>query len=75
MEDFAQFIAWVLGIVVLVVFFILVDRVGAILKTIAIIRQQMEEQTRYLAAISMNLAKAARENESMRDGENNAKGI
>ena len=55
MEDFGQFVAWVLSIVVLVVFFILVDRVGSILKTIAIIQQQMEEQTRYLAAISTNI--------------------
>jgi len=40
MEGFGDFIAFVLGVIVLIVFFILVNRVGTIQKGIANLQQQ-----------------------------------
>jgi predicted Co/Zn/Cd cation transporter (cation efflux family) len=69
MEGFGEFVAWVLSLVVLIVFFILVDRVGEILKGIRELQREAAEQTRYLSVISTNLAKVIREREPTPGGQ------
>ncbi|MGD0226964.1 MAG: hypothetical protein ABSF71_31955 [Terriglobia bacterium] len=69
MEGFGDFIAFVLGVIVLIVFFILVNRVGTIQKGIANLQQQAEEQTRYLTIISANIATAMRVREPKQEGQ------
>jgi uncharacterized membrane protein HdeD (DUF308 family) len=65
MDDFVmQSLASVLGIVLLIAFFMLVSRVGQILAAVRNLEQQAAEQTRYLGAISMNVAVAQRSKES-----------
>jgi hypothetical protein len=69
MEDFAQFIAWILSVIVLILFFVLVNRVGLILNGIRELQREASEQTRYLSAISTNLAKAIRERDPTPEGQ------
>jgi len=71
MDDLAQFIAFVLSVILLISFFVLVNRVGIIQKGIASLQQQAAEQTRYLAAISANISTSIR---LQIEGDKNAEG-
>ena len=65
MDDvFVQLLAFALSVALLIGFFILVSRVGQILRVMGNLEQQAAEQTRYLAAISANVAIALRASES-----------
>lgn len=59
-----EFFTFALAVFVLIGFAALVIRVGAIQRGITNLEQQAVEQTRYLAAISANLATAVRARES-----------
>jgi hypothetical protein len=69
MEGIGQLVAFVLGVALLVGFFVLVIRVGAIQRGIANLEHQATEQTRYLSAMSANLSVAVRARESTREGQ------
>lgn len=57
----AGLIGFVVSLFVLIEFFMLASRVSAIRKGMVALEQQATEQTRYLAAISTNVAKWVRE--------------
>jgi uncharacterized ion transporter superfamily protein YfcC len=61
MAELLGFVGFIISLFVLVGFFELVSRVGAIRKGIVALEGQAAEQTRYLAAISGNVAKWMRE--------------
>lgn len=61
MDEILIVIGFIVSLLVLFGFFELISRVGAIRKGMVTLEQQAVEQTRYLAAISTNVAKWVRE--------------
>ena len=63
MDEVTQFFAFVLSVAVLIGFFMIISRVGAILAATRNLEHHMQEHTRYLSAISANIARQARKSE------------
>jgi uncharacterized ion transporter superfamily protein YfcC len=61
MEELLELVGFFVGLFVLLGFFNLVSRVGTIRKGVEALERQAAEQTRYLAAISANIARRVRE--------------
>lgn len=61
MEELLGLVGFIVSLFVLLGFFNLVSRVGAIRNGVEALGQQAAEQTRYLAAISANIARRVRE--------------
>jgi hypothetical protein len=61
MDGTSYMLAFVLSVSLVIGFFMLVSRAGAIRAELENLRMQSVEQTRYLAAISMNIARERNE--------------
>jgi hypothetical protein len=59
MGEFLAVAGFIVGLFVVIDFFVLVSHASAIRRVMVALEQQAAEQTRYLAAISVNVAKQA----------------
>jgi hypothetical protein len=68
MSDAELFVSFILSVIVLIAFFMLVNRVGSILIVLRALDRKVDEQIRYLSTVSVNIALIQRTQQAKSSG-------